>query len=106
MFVMNASFTVDKAHEERLAQKCRQNDQDLKEAQGRISHEFWHKDHGETVEYVIVSKWESEDDFKQFISREDHVQEHKAMNKERKENPENHFKVDKKLRSFEVFDVS
>ncbi|MDT3764768.1 antibiotic biosynthesis monooxygenase family protein [Priestia filamentosa] len=104
MFVMNASFEIDKEHEDRLAHKAKKNKQEILEADGVVSFECWRKEHRETVEYVFVSKWEKQEDFKAWISREEHVEEHKEMNKKKKvEEPA--VKIKKTLRSFETLEI-
>ncbi|MGY0694973.1 antibiotic biosynthesis monooxygenase family protein [Virgibacillus sp. FSP13] len=100
MFVMNASFTTDKEFEDRLKKKAMKNKDEALEAKGNISFECWRKYHNEEVEYVLVSKWEEQSDFKSWISRDEHIQEHKEMQK----NPvkDDTFKLKKKMRSYEV----
>lgn len=101
MFVMNASFTTDKQFEDRLQDKAEKTKNEALEAKGNIDFECWRKyHHNEEVEYVFVSKWEEQSDFKNWISRDSHIQEHKDMQK----NPEKDdaFKLKKKMRSYEV----
>ncbi|MFC4619535.1 antibiotic biosynthesis monooxygenase family protein [Camelliibacillus cellulosilyticus] len=105
MFVMNASFETDKKYEDKLRVKAQKNKGDIQKAEGNISFECWRKDHGDTVEYVFVSKWKDQADFKNWISREEHVQEHKEMNKKRKEGEQDGFKLKKVLRSYELLKI-
>ncbi len=106
MFVMNASFEIETEHEDRLRAKAEKSKAENTHAPGIRSFEVWRKDHGQTVEYLFVSKWDSEADFKAWISREAHVEEHKAMHKHRKENPETvQVKMKKTLRSYEVLEL-
>lgn len=105
MYITKASFEIDKAQEDRLINKAKKNEKEIKAAKGNISFECWRKEHKDTVEYVMVSKWESDTDFKAWISREEHVQEHKAMHKARKENGGEQVKVKKVLESFELFET-
>lgn len=105
MFVMNASFTAEKRFEDMLIEKAKKTGKEAREAEGNISFECWRKDHGETVEYVLVSKWGAQTDFKAWMSRDAHVQEHKEMQQRRKEGIDDEFKPRKKLRSFEVLSL-
>lgn len=100
MFVMNASFTTDKQFEDRLHDKAVNTRKEALEAQGNIDFECWRKYHNEEVEYVFVSKWEKQADFKSWISRDSHIQEHKEM----QENPktDDGFQLKKKMRPYEV----
>ncbi|WEG13712.1 antibiotic biosynthesis monooxygenase [Pullulanibacillus sp. KACC 23026] len=103
MFVTNACFEVDKAGEDRLKAKARKNEQDIQGASGLVSYECWRTDHKDTIEYVFVSKWEKQDHFKAWISRDAHVEEHKARRQRKKESgvePQYPFK--KTLRFYEV----
>ncbi|MDQ0217788.1 antibiotic biosynthesis monooxygenase [Peribacillus cavernae] len=102
MFVMNASFEIEKEYEEILLEKGKKDKKELEAAKGIISVERWQKEHSETVEYVTVSKWESQADFKAWIARDEHVEEHKEMNIKRKESVQTPYKIKKTLRSFEV----
>jgi len=100
MFVMQASFTTDTEFEDRLQQKATKTKKEALEAEGNIDFECWRKYHKDEVEYVFVSKWKEQSDFKNWISRDSHVQEHKEMQK----NPEKEdgFHLKKKMRSYEV----
>jgi len=107
MFVNTATFEIEKAYEERLVKKREKDKEKLAEAKGLISFECWKRENTEMVEFVYVSKWESQADFKAWISREDHVNEHKEMNKKRKENPQpDQVKMKKTLRAYELYDYS
>ncbi|PKR86565.1 antibiotic biosynthesis monooxygenase [Heyndrickxia camelliae] len=105
MFVMNARFEAEKSHEERLKAKAKKNKQDIQGAEGLVSYECWRKEKKDTIEYVFVSKWEKQEDFKTWISRDEHVAEHKAQRQQQKETgvkPTSAFK--KTLQSYEVYD--
>lgn len=102
MFVMNASFEADKKFEDRLMDKAKKTQDEAQEAEGIISFECWRRDHGETVEYVLVSKWENQSNFKAWISREDHIQEHKEMRQKQAKGEQDEFKPKKRLHSFEA----
>ncbi|WP_207431814.1 antibiotic biosynthesis monooxygenase [Sabulibacter ruber] len=97
-YLVNASFEADKEHEAYLAQKCQHDLEESHGAAGLISFDIWKREHPQTVEYVLVSKWNSKDDFKAWISREDHVQGHKEQRQNKEaERP----KLTKKLTYFE-----
>lgn len=102
MFIMNASFEIEKDYEYILEEKGKKDQQQLMVAKGIIAVERWRKEHTDRVEYVMVSKWESEADFKGWLTREEHVNEHKDMNKKRKESGERPYHIKKTLRSFEA----
>jgi len=107
MFVMNACFETDKADEQRLMAKAQKNQKEIEGAKGLVSYECWRTEHKDTVEYVFVSKWEKQDDFKAWISREEHVNEHKARRQMQRESgvkPQSALK--KTLRSYEVYSVA
>ncbi|MCM3444580.1 antibiotic biosynthesis monooxygenase family protein [Metabacillus halosaccharovorans] len=107
MFVNTATFEIGKIHKEILEKKREKDKEKLAEARGLISFECWKRENTETVEFVYVSKWESQSDFKAWISREDHVNEHKQMNKKRKENLQlEQVKMKKTLRAYELYDSS
>lgn len=78
-YIVNASFSAEKEQEAYLAQKCQHDYEESHGAAGLISFDIWKHEHPETVEYVLVSKWESKDHFKAWISREEHVQGHKEQ---------------------------
>lgn len=104
MFIMNASFEIEKNYEYILEEKGKKDKLHLTDAKGIMAVERWRKEHTETVEYVMVSKWESEADFKKWITRDEHVNEHKDMNKKRKESEQLPYHVKKTLRSFEAIE--
>jgi len=83
MFVVNASFETEKKFEEQLKQKAKKNKTEIEAAKGNLSFECWKKDSADKVEYVFVSKWEDKQFFQAWISREEHVNEHKEANKKK-----------------------
>ncbi|WP_139491278.1 antibiotic biosynthesis monooxygenase family protein [Brevibacillus dissolubilis] len=107
MFVSQASFEIDKNHEDRLIAKSQKNQKEIAQADGLISYECWRRVHAETVEFVFVSKWNAQADFQKWISREEHVQEHKEKYKEQKASGvEPQVKMKKTLSFYEVFEAS
>ncbi|MCC9135050.1 antibiotic biosynthesis monooxygenase family protein [Pontibacter silvestris] len=100
-YIVNASFEIDKPNEAVLEAKTQKDYEKSQNAKGLVSFEVWKREHSETVEYVLVSKWESKDDFKFWISRDEHVDEHKEqrIRKEESERP----KITKKLSYFESY---
>ncbi|MFB9864557.1 antibiotic biosynthesis monooxygenase [Rufibacter immobilis] len=98
-YIVNASFEADKEHEAYLARKCQHDYEESQGAKGLLSFDIWKREHPATVEYVLVSKWTSKEDFKAWISREEHVQGHK----EQRQHPvEDRPKLTKKLSYFEA----
>lgn len=107
MFVNTATFEIEKAYEERLVKKREKDKAQLAQAKGILSFECWRRENKDTVEFVYVSKWESQDAFKAWISRDEHVNEHKEMNKRKKETEQTEqVKMKKTLRAFELYDSS
>ena len=107
MFVNTATFEIEKAYEERLVKKREKDQAQLAKAKGILSFECWRRENKDIVEFVYVSKWESQDAFKAWISRDEHVNEHKEMNKRRKENEQTEqVKMKKTLRAYELYDSS
>ena len=104
MFVMQAKFEIDKSHEDRLKNKAEKNKEEIQKANGLLSYECWRRELKETVEYAFVSKWESQNDFKNWISREEHKNEHKQMNAKRKAEEITTIKMKKTLNSYEILD--
>ncbi|GGH75027.1 heme-degrading monooxygenase HmoA [Pullulanibacillus pueri] len=102
MFVMQAKFEIEKEHEERLERKAQNNKREIENAEGLLSYECWRRELKETVEYAFVSKWETQNHFKAWISREEHVNQHKAANAQRKEGIIDPVKMKKTLHSYEV----
>ncbi|WP_223203978.1 antibiotic biosynthesis monooxygenase family protein [Alicyclobacillus suci] len=97
---MQASFEIEKAFEERLRDKMERNRAEIVEAEGLQSVEYWRTEHKDTIEYAFVSKWASNEHFKRWISREEHVNEHRTMQANRNQNDGP--KMKKTLRSYEV----
>ena len=97
-YIVNASFSADKEQEEYLARKCQHDYQESQGAEGLLSFDIWKREHPDSVEYVLVSKWNSKDHFKAWISREEHVQGHKDQ---RQQKDVDRPKLTKKLTYFE-----
>ncbi|KHD85856.1 antibiotic biosynthesis monooxygenase family protein [Heyndrickxia ginsengihumi] len=104
MFIMHASFEGSKENEDRLIAKCKKTKAENAHAEGILSTEIWRKKHRDRIEYAIVTKWESEENFKAWISREEHVQEHREMQKAKKEGTPQ-VQLKKTLRSYELADI-
>ncbi|GGE48711.1 hypothetical protein GCM10011391_29420 [Pullulanibacillus camelliae] len=103
MFVMQAKFEIDQDHEDQLRQKAIKNKKEIEQATGLLSYECWRRELKDTVEYAFVSKWEKQEDFKAWISREEHVQEHKNA-RAHPSHATDAVKMTKTLHSYEVFD--
>ncbi|KKI94070.1 antibiotic biosynthesis monooxygenase [Bacillus sp. SA1-12] len=105
MFVNTAVFEIEHAYEERLVRKHEKDKLELGKAKGLLNFECWRRENKDTVEFVYVSKWESQDAFKAWISREEHVNEHKEINKRKKENTlKEQVKMKKTIRGYELYE--
>ncbi len=85
MFVNQAHFEGGKLHEDKIIAKMKKTKEQLNGVEGLHAVEFWKKEKMDTVEYVIVSKWTEKKDFTAWLSREEHVNEHKEMIKQKKQ---------------------
>ncbi|AVX06704.1 MULTISPECIES: antibiotic biosynthesis monooxygenase family protein [Priestia] len=102
MFVVNASFETEKKFEEQLKQKANKNKAEIEAAKGNLSFECWKKYSADKVEYVLVSKWEDKQFFQAWISREEHVNEHKEANKKKMKACSEAMEIKKMLRFYEA----
>ncbi|MFC6402449.1 antibiotic biosynthesis monooxygenase family protein [Mammaliicoccus sciuri] len=103
MFVAQAIFsTKDEASKAILDNKDSHAKQDF---EGFIDAQVWKSETGSKLEYAIVSKWNDKKDFQAWISRPSHVEEHKNMSKEKKENEEAKVsKIEKQIKKYEIVD--
>lgn len=85
MFINQAHFEGDKFNEDSIILKIKKTIDQTEDVQGLIALECWKKENSEHVEYVIVTKWTSKKQFITWLSREEHVNEHKEMNKQKKQ---------------------
>ncbi len=85
MFINQACFESEKINEGKLIEKAKNTLSQTKGANGLIAAECWKRDKKELVEYAIVTKWHTKSDFIAWLSREEHVNEHKEMHKRKKQ---------------------
>lgn len=106
MFVAQAIFsTKDEASKAILDNKVSHAKQDFEGFEGFIDAQVWKSETGSKLEYAIVSKWNDKKDFQAWISRPSHVEEHKNMSKEKKENEEAKVsKIEKQIKKYELVD--
>lgn len=85
MFISQAHFEGVKSNEDRIIQKVKKTTAETVDVQGLINLDCWKKEKDNLVEYVIVTKWNSKKDFIAWLSRDQHVNEHKEMNQQKKQ---------------------
>lgn len=86
MFVNQALFECDKSNEDKVVEKIKNTVEQTKNVQGLLAVECWKKKNKDlVVEYAIVTKWTTKQDFIAWLSRQEHVNEHKEMNKLKKQ---------------------
>ncbi|WP_458120646.1 antibiotic biosynthesis monooxygenase family protein [Paenibacillus sp. Z6-24] len=85
MFINQAHFESDKFNEDYIISKIKKTIDQTEDVQGLIALECWKKESNAHVEYVLVTKWTTKKEFTTWLSREDHVNEHKEMNKQKKQ---------------------
>ncbi|MBE0337744.1 antibiotic biosynthesis monooxygenase [Paenibacillus sp. 23TSA30-6] len=85
MFINQAHFEGLKSNEERITQKIIKTVASTENIQGLLNLECWKKEKDNVIEYVLVTKWKSKKDFMTWLSREEHVNEHKVMNIQKKQ---------------------
>ncbi|MEZ2737222.1 antibiotic biosynthesis monooxygenase family protein [Aneurinibacillus aneurinilyticus] len=78
---------INKVEERRYTRRCVPSSFSDR---SHLSFECWRRENKDTVEFVHVSKWKSQDAFEAWISQDEHVNGHKKMNKT--------------LRAFELYD--
>lgn len=100
-YIVNASFETDKATEDVLVRKFEKDSQAMKGVEGLLSYEVWKHETPQTVEFVAVSKWESKEAFKAWISRDEHVQGHKEQRQHKAE--EGAPRITRKLSYYESY---
>lgn len=92
MFISQASFEGHKGIEPMILNKFKESMKETIGAKGLVSADCWSRESKDNVEYVFVTKWETNEDFKLWVSREDHVEEHKEMNKIKAKRPQKKLK--------------
>lgn len=106
MFIAQATFsTKDSDAKSILNNKMSHAKQDFEGFEGFIDAEVWKSEAGSKLEYAIVSKWHDKKDFQAWISRPAHVEEHKNMSKEAKDQAEaTSPKIEKQIKKYELMD--
>ncbi|MBD2868832.1 antibiotic biosynthesis monooxygenase family protein [Paenibacillus arenilitoris] len=99
MFISQASFEGHKGVEQMIFNKLQKSMNETIGAKGLVSAECWSRETKDNVEYVFVTKWDTKEDFKLWVSREDHVEGHKEMNKYKGQEPAE--KAKKTIRQYE-----
>lgn len=85
IFINQAQFEGDKINEEKIIAKIKNTIDQLENVQGLLSSECWKKESNDRVAYVVVTKWTTKKEFITWLSREEHVHEHKEMHKQKKQ---------------------
>lgn len=106
MFVNQALFESDKSNEDKIVEKVKNTIKQTKDVQGLLAVECWKKENKDLVEYAIVTKWTAKKDFIEWLSREDHVTEHKEMNKQKKQGVSDKPVLKKTLLQFEAIELT
>ncbi len=106
MFISQACFEGDKINEHKIITKLQKTLKETINVEGLISTECWLKEKKDRVEYALVTKWESKEYFKKWLMREEHVEEHKEMNRQKKQGSQEEVKFTKTLRQYEIVDIS
>lgn len=106
MFIAQVIFsTSDESAKEILLNKAKNAKSDFEGFEGLIDAEVWKNETKSKVEYSIVSKWDEKKSFQNWVSRPSHVEEHKKMRKEEKEQQDSlKNKIEKTLKQYELFD--
>lgn len=104
MFVAQVTFsTKDFEVRSILDEKASHAKEDFEGFQGFKGADVWKNETKTKLEYVIVSKWDDKKDFQDWVSRPDHVEEHKNMNKAAEEQEKAKYqKIDKQIKKFEL----
>ncbi|WP_285767074.1 antibiotic biosynthesis monooxygenase [Peribacillus sp. SI8-4] len=106
MFISQASFEGEKVIEYKIITKLKQTIKETIDVEGLISTDYWLKENKDRVEYVFITKWKSKDHFIKWITREEHVEEHKQRNKQKKHGLQEEVTIKKTLRQYESVDIS
>lgn len=104
MFIAQVTFaTKDFDVRSILDNKASNAKKDFEGFEGFRGAEVWKNETKNKLEYAIVSKWDHKEDFQAWVSRPSHIEEHKNMNKEAKEQENAKYKnIDKQIKKFEV----
>ncbi|PTE84204.1 hypothetical protein BUY79_06000 [Staphylococcus equorum] len=104
MFIAQANFTASLEDRAILDNKISHAKDDFSGYDGLIDVEIWKNETKSKISYSIVSKWNKKKDFQAWVSRPAHVEEHKNMRKEEKENTKP-TSIEKQIKQFELLDI-
>lgn len=104
MFIAQVTFsTKDFEVRSILDNKASHAKEDFEGFQGFRGAEVWKSESKSKLEYAIVSKWDDKKDFQAWVSRPDHIEEHKSMNKETEEQEKAKYqKIEKQIKKYEI----
>ena len=106
MFISQASFEGNKSIENKIISKLQKTMNETINSEGLVSVECWLNTKRDNVEYILVTKWENKEFFKKWVSREEHIEEHKEMAKQKKQGLGNEVQFKKTIRQYETIDIS
>ncbi|UEX89641.1 antibiotic biosynthesis monooxygenase family protein [Staphylococcus ratti] len=103
MFVAQVTFsTKDLESRSILDNKAKHAKKDFEGYEGLIAVEVWKNETKDKLEYAIVSKWHDKKDFQAWVSRPEHVEEHKNKNQTSKVQEEAKYSaIDKQIKKYE-----
>jgi heme-degrading monooxygenase HmoA len=106
MFINQAQFEGDKFNEDKIIVKIKNTIDQTKDVQGLLALECWKKESNDLVEYVLVTKWTTKKEFITWLSREEHVNENKEMNKQKKQGISEKSILKKTILQYEAVEVT
>lgn len=75
--VQTAVFTVEKDYQEEFIEKIKRDVASLKAWEGNLAAEGWQGEVKDgTADFVLLSKWNKEEDFEAWLNRPEHAQRH------------------------------
>ncbi|MGT2924790.1 antibiotic biosynthesis monooxygenase family protein [Streptococcus caviae] len=75
--VQTAVFTVDKDYQEAFLEKIKRDVASLKAWPGNLAAEGWQgEDKGDSIEFILLSKWNYKTDFEAWLNRPGHKEGH------------------------------
>ncbi|MFC3927696.1 antibiotic biosynthesis monooxygenase family protein [Streptococcus caprae] len=84
VIVKTVTFEVKKEAREKFEAKFKHDAESLANWETCLANEVWIAEKEAAVILTAISKWHSEDDFKAWMKRPEHAQEHKAHAAERR----------------------
>jgi heme-degrading monooxygenase HmoA len=109
MFINQAHFEGDKLNEDKIIIKIKSTIDQTKDVEGLLALECWKKDsndRNDRAEYVLVTKWTTKKEFITWLSREEHVNEHKEMNKQKKQGVSEKPTLKKTILQYEAVNIT